>query len=60
MKKYGKIISIFEFSISKLSYVAVFMKFQKKFFDPPCKTFLTNRGNNEDEDEKIRENDSDI
>ena len=60
MKKYGKIISIFEFSISKLSYVAVFMKFQENFFDPPCKTFLTNRGTNEDEDEKIRENDSDI
>ena len=42
MKKYGKIISIFEFSISKLSYIAVFMKFQENFFDPPCKTFLTN------------------
>ena len=32
MKKYGKIISIFEFSISKLSYVAVFMKILEKIY----------------------------
>ena len=33
------------------------MKIQEKYFDPSCKTFLINRGKNEDEDEKIREND---
>ena len=30
MKKYGKMSSIFELSISKLGYVAVFMKICKK------------------------------
>ena len=52
MKKHEKLSSIFEFSISKLSYGAAFMKVQEKVFDPPCKTFLINRGKNEDEDEK--------
>ena len=28
----------------------------EKFFDPFCRTFLTNRGKNKDEDEKIGEN----
>ena len=47
-------ISISEFSMSKLSYVAVFTKIQDKCFDRSCKTFLTNWGKNEDEDEKLR------
>ena len=32
----------------------------EKCFDPFCRTFLTNQGNNGDEDEKIWENESDI
>ena len=40
MKKYGKMSSIFELSISKLGYVAVFMKICKKMFDPFFKTFF--------------------
>ena len=39
MKKFGKMLSIFEFSISKLGYV--------------IKTFFTNQGKNEDQDKKI-------
>ena len=35
-------------------------KSEKRFFDPSCKTFLTNWGKNEDEDEKIRKNDLDF
>ena len=46
MKKYGKMILIFEFSISKLSYMAV-----ENFFDPSCTIFLSNRGKNGDKDE---------
>ena len=54
MKKYGKMSPIFEFSISKLGYVVIFMKIWEKkildsFFDP----FLTNRGKNENEDKKF-------
>ena len=56
MKKCQKMISIFEFSILKLSYVAVFMKIREKYFDPSCMTFLTIRGQFEIEDEKIWEN----
>ena len=40
MKKYEKMISIFEFSTSKLSYVEVFMKIREKCFDPSFKTFF--------------------
>ena len=47
---------IFEFSISKLGNMEVFMKTcGKKSFHPFLRTFLTNRGKNEDEDEKISE-----
>ena len=52
VKKYGKMFSIFQFSISKLGYVVIFMKIGKKIFDSLFKTFLTNRGKNENEDEK--------
>ena len=34
MKKYGEMISIFEFSVSKLKYGAVFMKILEKIFWP--------------------------
>ena len=57
MKKHEKMSSIFEFSISKLGYVAVFLKILEKSFDPFFKTFLTNRGIKEDEGEEIWEND---
>ena len=60
MKKCEKLISIFEFSISKSGYVAVFMKIWEKTFDPIFRTFLTNRGKNEDEDEKIWKNEFDF
>ena len=53
-------ISVFEFFILKLSYVAVFMKIREKFFDPSCKTYLTNQCKNEGEDEKKKENDFDF
>ena len=56
MKKYGEMSSIFELSKSKLGYVAVFLKIQEKKFDPFFKTFLTNRGKNKEEDERIWEN----
>ena len=49
--------SIFEFSISKLGYVAVLLKIWEKKFDPFFKKFLTNRGKIKGEDEKIWEND---
>ena len=52
-EKHGNMSSNFEFSISKLGYVAVFMKIWEKIVDPFFKTFLTNWGKNEDEDEKI-------
>ena len=32
MKKYGKMISIFEFSISELGYIELFIKISGKFF----------------------------
>ena len=52
---------ILKFSISKLGYVAILMKIEGKniwpiflrHFWPLLKTFLTNRGKNKDEDEKI-------
>ena len=45
--------SIFEFSILKLGYTEIFMKFcRKENFNPYFRTFLTSRGKNEDEDEK--------
>ena len=42
MKRLGKMNSIFEFAISKLGYVPVFMKVREKILDPFFKTFLTN------------------
>ena len=33
---------------------------RKKNFDPFCRTFLTNRGKNEDEDDKIWKNEFDF
>ena len=49
---------IYEFSISNyIGYTEIFMKIWEKNFDSFFKTFLTNRGKNEDEDEKIWEND---
>ena len=38
-KKYGKMFSIFEFSISKLGYEVIFMKIGGKKFGSPFKTF---------------------
>ena len=53
MKKCGRMSSNFEFSISRLGYVAVFMKISETKFHPFFKTFLTNWGKDENEDEKI-------
>ena len=53
MKKFGKMNSIFELSISELGYMAIFIKIcGKKNFDPLFRTFLTNQDKNENEDEK--------
>ena len=60
MKKYGKMSSIFEFSTSRLGYVAIFIKIGVKRFWPFFKTFLTNQGKNEDEVKKIWENEFDF
>ena len=49
--------SIFEFFKSKLGYVAVSMKISGKKFWFIFKTFLTNRGENGDENEKLWETD---
>ena len=49
--------SIFEFSISKLGYMAVFMKIcAKKNFDPFYRTFLTNQGKNKNDKNKDKKN----
>ena len=56
MKKYWRIIPTFEFSISKLG----FMKICEKKFDLFYRTFLTNQGKNENNDEKIRKNESEF
>ena len=54
MKKHGKMSPIFEFSISQLSYMVIFMKIcGKKVLIHFFVTFLTNPGKNENEDEKI-------
>ena len=44
MKKYRKMSSIFEFSTSRLGYVAIFIKIGVKKFWPFFKTFLTIEG----------------
>ena len=56
IKKFGKVSSIFKSSISKIGYMANFMKIGIKTFDQLFMTYLTNRGNNKYEDEKIWEN----
>ena len=56
MKKYGKMSLIFEFSMSRLVYVAILIKIQEKNLWPTFKPFLTNRGKNGNEDEKIWKN----
>ena len=58
MKRIGKLSLIFEFDISKLGYVSIFMKIWKeKKTEPFFETFLTNRGKNENENEKSSEKD---
>ena len=56
MKKIGKMSLIFEFSISELGYTEIFMKIWVKIFWIIFKSFLTNRGKNEDADKRIWEN----
>ena len=48
MKKLGKMNLIFEFSVSKLGYMAIFMKIWEESLTHFFKTFLTNQGKNED------------
>ena len=61
MTKFGKMSSIFEFSISKLGYAEIFMKILGKNFSAIYfETFLTNRDKNDDENEKTWENKSDF
>ena len=52
--------SIFEFSIPKLGYMAIFRKICEKNSDSFFKTFLTNLHKNEDEDEKNWKNEFDF
>ena len=52
MKKFGKISSIFELSISKLGHMEIFIKIRERHFWLICWTFFSNQGKNEDEDEK--------
>ena len=66
-EKFVKMSPNFEFSISKLGYVAIFMKIWEKTFDPFLRhfwpfsnTFLTNRGKNKDEDKKVWKNEFDF
>ena len=56
MEKFRKMSLIFKLSILKLGYMTVFFKICFKIFDLFFRTFLTNWGKNEDEDEKILEN----
>ena len=60
MKKFGKINLIFEFSISKWRQFSLCDNFhgnlRRKKFDTFFKTFFTNRGKNEDVNEKFWEN----
>ena len=52
--------SIFEFSISRLGYEAIFMKISEKKIWPILKIFFTNQDKNEDENEKIWKNEIDF
>ena len=60
MEKFRKMNLIFEFSISKLSYETISYKSEKKNLDPFFKTFFTNRGKNENINEKNWENEFDL
>ena len=60
MKKFGRMNLILEFSISKLGYMAIFMKIWEKIIDSFFKTFLTNWGKNKDVNEKMWENKFDL
>ena len=60
MKRFGKISMIFEFTILKLGYTEIFMKYEKKNFDSFFKLFLTNRGKNKNENKKNWENEFDF
>ena len=60
MKKFGRMNLIFEFSISKLGYMTIFMKILQKKFDPFFKTLLTKRDKNEDANKNIWENEFDL
>ena len=60
MKKFERMNLIFEFSISKLGYVTIFMKILQKKFDPFFKTLLTKRDKNEDANKNIWENEFDL
>ena len=60
MKKSERMNLIFEFSVSKVGYMAIFMKiWENKILPIFYKTFLTNQGKNQDGDEKILENEID-
>ena len=52
--------SIFELSVSKLGYMAIHVKILGNKFWPIFRAFLTNRGKNESEGEKIWENEFDF
>ena len=52
IKRIEKAGSVFEFSISKLGCMAIFMKICGKKIDQFFKIFLTNRGKNEDQNFK--------
>ena len=60
MKKLGRMNLIFEFSILKLGYMAIFMKICGKKIDLFFKTLLTNRGKNENVNEEIWKNKFDL
>ena len=56
IKKFGKMSLIFDLSVSKLGYMAIFIRICLKNFHPFFRTFLTIWGKNEDKDKKIWEN----
>ena len=60
IKKTGKMSSIFELSISILGYMAIHVKILGKKFWPIFRAFLTSRGKNKNECEKIWENEFDF
>ena len=46
MKKYEKMSPIFEFSISQLGYVAIFIEIRENIFDPLLRHFCVIRAIN--------------